>query len=225
MLRNMLDAHPNISCGPESGFLQSFDRWETSRPERLAQFGVTSEQYRAHVGDLFAWMHQRRAESVGKSRWADKTPSYALRLPFIDSLFPDCQVIHIIRNPRDVIDSLRRKDGFRFAYRNAQMWESHVGRARKVGRTLLGDRYYELRYEELVGHPEAQLRALFAWLGEPWDDTVLSFRSPKASSGGGGATKPGVFTSSVGIGKKPLTLLIWLRLRRTAAGLMKELDY
>ena len=32
MLRNMLDAHPNISCGPESGFLQSFDRWVESTP-------------------------------------------------------------------------------------------------------------------------------------------------------------------------------------------------
>ena len=102
------------------------------------------------MGQLFAWMHGRRAASVGKTRWTDKTPSYALRLPFINSLFPDCQVIHIIRNPLDVIDSLRRKDGFRYVYRNAQMWESHVRRARNVGTKQLGNRCFELRYEELV---------------------------------------------------------------------------
>ena len=177
------------------------------------------------MGDLFSWMHERRARSMGKARWADKTPSYALRLPYIDALFPDCQIIHIIRNPLDVIDSLRRKDGWRYAYRNAQLWESHVKRARNVGLNKLGDRYYELRYERLVRQPEEQLRALFAWLGEPWDERVLSFRSPSSPAGARAAGGQGVFTSSVGIGRKPLSRLIWLRLRRRAGGLMKELDY
>jgi hypothetical protein len=225
MLQNILDAHPNISCGPESGLLQSFDRWATRRPGRLAAFGVTDEEYRAHVGDLFAWMHQKRADSVGKRRWADKTPSYALILPFINAVFPDCQVIHIVRDPLDVIDSLRRKNGLRSAYHNAFLWESHVRRARKAGVTRLGDRYYEIRYEELVRDPETHLRALFTWLGEPWDEGVLTFRSNPLQHGAGPFDKPGVFSSSVGIGRRPLTRLIWLRLRRNASGLMDELGY
>ena len=36
-----------------------------------------------------------------------------------------------------------------------------------------GDRYAEVRYEELVLDTETALRALLGFLGEPWDDAVL----------------------------------------------------
>jgi len=48
------------------------------------------------------------------------------------------------------------------------------------GARRAAERYTEIRYEELVSHPEEILRPLFTWLGEPWDDTVL------ALEGGGG---------------------------------------
>jgi hypothetical protein len=225
MLRTMLDAHPNISCGPESGILQYADRWETQHPDRLRQFGITPEQYHEHVRDLFAWMHVQRAAAQGKSRWADKTPSYAIRLPFIDALFPDCQVIHIVRHPRDVIDSWRRKEGLRHAFRSAPLWASHVGRARAFGARRPPDRYFEVHYEDLVRHPEKSLRLLFEWLGEPWDDGVLAVRSHRSQQGTAPARRPGAFTSSVGIGTRPLSRLIALRVRRTAGPLMEELGY
>jgi hypothetical protein len=225
MLRTMLDAHRNISCGPESGLLQYADRFETQHPDRIRQFAITPEQYHDHVRGLFEWMHTQRAAAAGKPRWADKTPSYAIRLPFIDALFPDCQVIHIVRDPLDVIDSWRRKGGIRQAYRCAPLWESHVRRARDFGAKRPRDRYFEVRYEELVREPEKTLRVLFAWLGEPWDDSVLAVRSHRSQQGATPARQAGAFTSSVGIGRKPLSRLIALRVRRRAGPLMKELGY
>lgn len=43
---------------------------------------------------------------TGKSRFAEKTPSNCLRIPFIQALYPDCRIIHIIRDGRMVTKSM-----------------------------------------------------------------------------------------------------------------------
>lgn len=241
MLRRILDSHPNISCGPEAGVLQEFDRFVGRHPDRLDAFGVTAEEFDGRVRDMFSWMNQRLAERNGKQRWAHKTPSYALRLDYIDRLYPDCQVVHVVRDPLDVMDSLRRKHGFRKALELASLWPSHVRGARSFGATHPSDRYFEIRYEELVCDPETRLRALFSWLGEPWDPAVLRFRRGgewrQPTAGPAGATSEstpatgapaavGVATSSVGVGRRHLrTWLIASRVVANDRRLVRELRY
>lgn len=41
----------------------------------------------------------------GGSRFAEKTPSNGLRIPFIHALYPDCKIINIIRDGRAVVAS------------------------------------------------------------------------------------------------------------------------
>ena len=43
-----------------------------------------------------------------RSRFAEKTPSNCLRIPFIAALYPDCRVINIIRDGREVVASTLR---------------------------------------------------------------------------------------------------------------------
>jgi Sulfotransferase family len=50
-----------------------------------------------------AWL--LRVELEGGLRFCDKTPTNALLIPFLDRAFPDCQVIHIIRDGRDAAAS------------------------------------------------------------------------------------------------------------------------
>lgn len=45
----------------------------------------------------------------GKDRFAEKTPSNCLRVPFIHTIYPDCRIIHIIRDGRNVVRSLFMK--------------------------------------------------------------------------------------------------------------------
>lgn len=47
------------------------------------------------------------AES-GRSRFAEKTPSNCLRIPFIHALYPDCRVINMIRDGREVVGATFR---------------------------------------------------------------------------------------------------------------------
>src|SRR5579875_3741254 len=80
LLRRMIDSHPHLSCGPETGFLHDLERAERLNWERLVRFGVGRREWRARAAEYFAWPHVQYMEAHGKRRWADKTPSYALLL-------------------------------------------------------------------------------------------------------------------------------------------------
>jgi hypothetical protein len=47
-------------------------------------------------------------ERAGASRFAEKTPSNCLRIPFIHALYPDCRIVNIIRDGRAVVESTHR---------------------------------------------------------------------------------------------------------------------
>ncbi len=60
-----------------------------------------------HIDRSFA----RFLAKSGRRRFAEKTPSNGLRIPFIYALYPDCRMINIIRDGRDVPGSSRRRSG------------------------------------------------------------------------------------------------------------------
>jgi Sulfotransferase family len=173
LVQEMLDAHPNISCGPETLFLRQIARLESQNLD-LTDFLITDEEWHAHVRELFLWLHETRAKQLCKTRWVDKSPGYAVITGYLDAMFPNCQIVHVVRNPRDVVDSWRRRWGVRSGFRSTRLWPLHVKNARKFG-AAHPDRYFEIRYEELVRSPDPVMRALIEWLEEPWDDRVLQF--------------------------------------------------
>jgi Sulfotransferase family len=67
--------------------------------ERLMNEGVS---WRA----LFASMLQVYADSQGKPYSGEKTPEHALYVKMLCDWFPDCTIIHLVRNPRAAVYSL-----------------------------------------------------------------------------------------------------------------------
>lgn len=60
--------------------------------------------------EIAAYIRRQFAKQVresGRSRLLEKTPSNALRLEFVDQVFPDSKIIHIIRNGVDSSLSIR----------------------------------------------------------------------------------------------------------------------
>ena len=49
----------------------------------------------------------------GKTRFAEKTPSNCLRVPFIHAVFPDCKMINLIRDGRAVVGATFRMQAVR----------------------------------------------------------------------------------------------------------------
>jgi hypothetical protein len=173
LLRLMLDSHPAISCGPETHFIgvleQVMNRWPA-----LERYGFDQDYWYDKLAELVHSFQHDYATRRGKQRWADKTPRYSLHLPFIDRLFPSSQVIHLIRDGRDVVASHRDSWGYKSALGAPDKWRRFIEAARQWGATAPPERYTELRYEELVADPERELRRILDFLGEPWDPAVLA---------------------------------------------------
>jgi hypothetical protein len=239
LLRLILDAHPNISCGPETLFLVDFAERLTGERhwQHLAQFGFPRDYWQEKVAGLFDAVQSDYARRRGKARWADKTARYAVHLDQIDLLFPTCQVVHIIRDGRDVVASHRDRWGYLSALKAVRKWPWYVRAARRAGARLAAQgRYHEVRYENLVTDPEPTLRELLGFLGEPWDDTVLEHdrwphdvqprylafaSSRRAASGEQGA----IYRSRVGSGRRELDPLLYLLVRLVDGATLRELGY
>ncbi len=176
LLRLMLDSHPHISCGPETHFLVDLAGIVNRHGRRIERFGVDRERWYEKTADFFHAFHMEYAQQRGKRRWAEKTPKYTRHLTLVDRLFPDCQLIHVIHNGRDVVSSYRKRWGYLSAVKTAAYrWREYVTLARDFDKTLAKDRYYELRYEALVSDTEMTLRGMFEFLQEPWAPEVLNY--------------------------------------------------
>ena len=113
------------------------------------------------------------AERHGKARWSEKSPGQSVAQ--VESLFPDAQIIHIVRDPRDVIaSSLAAPWTLNNAHTLAHRWRTFtIGNARR-GLRAGPARFLQLRYEDLTRDPEAVLRVVFAFLGERFEPEILS---------------------------------------------------
>jgi hypothetical protein len=236
LLRLMIDSHPNISCGPETRFLKDFSEITGKNWERLALYGFPKEYWFEKVADLFDTFQSDYAAARGKKRWADKTPLYALSLPYIVDIFPTCQIIHVIRDGRAVVASHRDRFGYISAVKATEKWGRYIHAARQVGTTLPADRYLEVRYEDLISDTEGTLRTLLNFLGEPWDPAVLDYdasphdvmphyatftRARRQSANGPGA----VYTNRMASWKRELDPLLLLLIRWRGGATLRELGY
>ena len=153
------------------------DCWLKSKLFRVT--GLDAKEIKAKIieecrsgGDFLRLVMEETARKQGMDRWADCTPDHLLHLPEIAAQLPDAYVIHIIRDGRDVALSYVKQS---WAYplpwdRHEHLsvaglyWEWSVRKGRGYGRRL-GDRYQEVRFEDLVQSPRATLAQLGRFIG------------------------------------------------------------
>lgn len=100
MLGRLLSRHPEIAYSNEPRLVWRFGN---DRKSDLLVPGDASERVKRHIHKHF----QQFLSAEGKERLLEKTPSNALRLAFVREIFPECKVIHIIRNGYDSALSIR----------------------------------------------------------------------------------------------------------------------
>lgn len=123
-------------------------------------------------GGLFAAVMHHIAAGWGKARWSDKTPWQAPSVAW--ELSPDAQVIHIVRDPRDVIASSVEAPWIDERPLDlARSWSRFNRRAAREGADAGPARYHRVRYEDLATDPETVLRLVCAFLGEDFDTSML----------------------------------------------------
>ena len=95
------------------------------------------------------------------------------------TMFPEARFVHVIRDGRDVSLSLQAgADSWAPAMRGGGVTERAVEWQRTVTeirshQELLGERYYEVRFEDLRTDFDATVRELFEFAGTPSDDQAV----------------------------------------------------
>jgi hypothetical protein len=191
LLRRLLSAHPALYIGPETAILSMGNR-DLAHLARVTELdpACLRRYYRQSIcmGQFAELVLTDLMTREGKRRWGEKTPANVRRLERIFRFFPEARFVHILRDGRDVVCSLRTHPKYRFEDGQrvptgvvnpwlgcTQEWVTDV----RAGLKWRGDpRFYELKYEALVADPEATLRPLVQWLGEDWDPAILhSYRT------------------------------------------------
>jgi hypothetical protein len=138
------------------------------------------------------------AHAQGRPRWGDKTPDYCHHLPVLRDLFPDAQFVHVVRDGRDVANSLFRTGfGPKNAYEAARSWTTLLKEIREFRDTCQPGAFLEIRYEDLTGHPSAVLATVGRFLGIANADAVAASIAPRLGIQ--------VSSASVGTWKQRLT--------------------
>lgn len=125
---------------------------------------------------LIAAFYQSYAAYWGKRYWGDKDPGNMLRIGQISRWFPQARFLHIIRDGRDAcLSQLRQDFGYDDVLPCASAWREQIWWVREVGVVMGPQRYFELRYEDLVNAPEPHLRAICQFLGLDYSEQMLQY--------------------------------------------------
>lgn len=113
--------------------------------------------------------------------WGDKSPGYLHHLPLIWTLWPHARVVHIVRDPRDQVQSAHRAWG-KDRVRAAARWSDGIAAAtRELERHP--EQGHVLRYEDLVTDPETTLRRLCDFLELAFEPRMCTLSRPSENLG------------------------------------------
>ena len=186
MLRLIIDSHPNIAIGPETGFMRALLATKTIPNWKFGdgwyrRLGWTEAEVDARLRTFYGEMFQRHATQQGKRRWGEKTPFHTAHMTSMAQVFPDAVFVGIVRHPGAVAVSLR--DSFNYAFPDALSYWAATNLDMIRAADELGDRFVLCHYENLVGKSEEVLRELVTWLGEPWSPDVLAHHRVQREKG------------------------------------------
>jgi len=219
LLRALIANHSQIFGGLETHwFAPDFQAHfrEIDHPATARLFGFFDVPHGVHAElvedaadgtDFFAAFMDYCTRRAGKQRWVEKTPGNVNHLATILARFPGARFLHVLRDPRDVYASWKKNDKY-----DLDTFLDHALGIEACLASRLGHDdavYREVSYEALVRDPEAEMRAVTAFVGAPWEDAVArndkgeaEYRKVLDLTGKASATleslaKP-IFTDSIG---------------------------
>lgn len=203
LLRRILDAHPNIACPPETYLLSAAARFlhrdqfaaglRIGVVDGLSFAGFDEPEVLDRLRAMTFGFLRDYAARAGKPRWAEKTAFDAFHLPAIRRLCEGhVKFVCIHRHGLDVAMSLGdlvdKTGGYveelhtyvrRYPEPLEAMLRAWIDTATAVADLVqdLGqssEQAISVAYEDLSADPEAQMRRVFEFLDEPWDDELIA---------------------------------------------------
>ena len=202
MLRLLLNEHSNIALPPQTKFsrklykrrmlfgdlnngenIDKIIEWMLQRETntKLIDLKLDSSHLRelwancTTLGEITGTVFQQYSETRHKPRWGDKRPYYIRYIPQLIKLYPDARIIHIIRDGRDCVASLKKMPWWRKNVMYSMLNWRHSIRMGSLAARVYKNQFMEVRYEDIIRQPEAQLSKICDFLNEPYEPEMLTF--------------------------------------------------
>jgi SAM-dependent methyltransferase len=252
-LHAMLAEHPLI-CSTANVELTLFSRYVSAWTQawRLEQDNIRNGRWTQGLphlwgdGDFCAFLSLFLEKTYGPLLRArpeathilDKQPDYSFHLADIDRLVPRFRLVHVIRDGRDTACSMvnaRRELGFgaRDIPQAAREWQRYCKAARQGRR--FGDRYLEVRFEDLLTNGPETLLGIFRFCGLAMDvaeanrivqaNTLERMRSRRVARLGEDRGRAGLRRGRAGYWRETLTPVQRYAFHREAGSLLVALKY
>lgn len=190
LVEQILASHRDIAGAGELETLKQIEdelgRDDVPFPASLASLGESALRDRITVARTrFLDEACKQAPDGRGKRWiVDKHPFNSERLGLIHMMFPEAPILRIQRHPLDIVLSC-----FSQNFWGANPWtfslehiaaylaaiDEHVARMRAI----LPLKLLDVRYEDVVGAPEASVRSILGFIGAEYDPACLAFHENK----------------------------------------------
>ncbi|MEN0047910.1 MAG: sulfotransferase [Bacteroidota bacterium] len=204
LLMTLLNGHSQITFTPETHFLR-FYLGTPSLQQLIEEKGVATFQKTLEQDDYFQRLniaaedllqpylaqenpfdlkavyrdllsiYQKRKD---KQYIGDKDPRYIDYQEVVKEIYPNAKIIHIYRDPRDVMLSKTKADwsAHRPIWMNAIISQMQIEQGRRKAKQLFGANLHELSYESLIMQPAETLTDLLAFLGLEFEEKMFDLR-------------------------------------------------
>ena len=166
--------------GGEAGCLELLDSDQLLKRTGLRGKGLlerAKETGGVSGGSLYRALLELFADGLDAPHCGDKDPRLIECLGLVHRALPEADVVHVIRDPRDILASKKKA-----AWSRAKNVLKHIfaGRVqirmgRMTGPRYFRDRYHEIVYERLLADPESELKTLCEQLGLQFEVGMLAF--------------------------------------------------
>lgn len=197
LLRALLNAHPDLHISKESSFLlatnkrsfkknpsKELQKYFQSAPFHWLQLSSKDIEQRLppHFdrATSFQALLEADAHRYHKTAWGDKTPAHWLHVEDILHYYPHAVVIHLIRDPRQVIHSLLKMPwGSPSIIGNALYYE------RCIKKLLKQPNVKHILFSDLLKTPVKILKEIIQWMNLSWSDQLLEHHLHSPNDMGG----------------------------------------
>jgi len=126
------------------------------------------------------WLEATSTAAGPKRRWVDGTPEYSMHICGLRKLFPEARFVHLVRDVQAVVLSMlnfHRATGIQLVANEEDAYRYWM---RTVRACLLAEQAYgpsvvrRISYADLIDQPDATMRSLLEFLGEPYEEKCLA---------------------------------------------------
>ena len=198
LLQSILNSHSKISFLPETQFLRNYvfkknvSINKSNYKEIISQLEKDPRFSRLNICpkivieksknmiDIYRNITNFFLKNKNKEIIGDKDPKIIENIEVLNYFFPNSKIIHIIRDPRDVVLSRTKA---RWSKKYPYFMHSIIYYLQMtLGRKMLykyynKNNFYEIKYEDLIKDPDYELKKICNFLEVEYENNILNYHN------------------------------------------------